>query len=347
MKFGFFEHIDHDGLPLGQQYEERLRLIEAAEREGLYAYHLAEHHGTPLGGAPAPGLFLAAVAQRTARIKLGPLVYLLPLYHPLRLMEEICMLDHLSNGRLQLGIGRGGAPVEHALFGIDVEPAALSARYEETRDILMLALANDSLTYHGRFYDFDDVPIVMKPVQRPHPPLWYGTAHVETAPWCVANEVNVLTLGPTSRAQTVGAAVRAEWAAQGKDPAALPLLGMTRHLVVADTDAEAKAIASNAYHSFDAKLRWLWDRQGKGDQFPGHFIADFAQAEAMGVTFAGSPAAMRDYVARQIAESGISYLAVGFAYGSMTHDAARHSLELFAREVMPAFTDVERIPVPA
>jgi alkanesulfonate monooxygenase SsuD/methylene tetrahydromethanopterin reductase-like flavin-dependent oxidoreductase (luciferase family) len=262
-------------------------------------------------------------------------------------MEEICMLDQLSHGRLQLGIGRGGAPVEHALFGIDVTPEALSARYEETRDVLLLALQSETLNYHGRFYDFTDVPIVMKPVQTPLPPLWYGTAHVETAPWCVAHDVNVLTLGPTSRARTVGDAMRAEWVKQGKDPAAMPFLGMTRHLVVADTDAEAKAIARDAYHSFDQKLRWLWERSGKIDQFPGHFVADFDHAERAGVTFAGSPASMRDYIAGQIAESGITYLAAGFAYGDMTHAAAKNSLELFAREVMPEFTDVARAAVPA
>ena len=86
MKFGIFDHMDNSGVSLGQQIEERLRLIEAYDRGGFHAYHLAEHHGTPLGLAPSPNVFLAAVAQRTKRLRFGPLVYMLPLYHPLRLI---------------------------------------------------------------------------------------------------------------------------------------------------------------------------------------------------------------------------------------------------------------------
>src|SRR5277367_3575887 len=107
VKFGVFDHIDRNGAPLESQYEDRLCIIEACDAAGFTSYHLAEHHGTPLGMAPSPGIFLSAVAQRTRRIRFGPLVYLLPLYHPLRLAEEIAMLDRLSNGRFNVGIGRG------------------------------------------------------------------------------------------------------------------------------------------------------------------------------------------------------------------------------------------------
>ena len=101
MKFGVFDHLDDAGVPLGELYAGRLKLAEAYERAGFHAYHLAEHHGTPLGCAASPGLFLAAMAQRTTRLRFGPMVYLLPFYHPLRLIEEVCMLDQLSGGRLR------------------------------------------------------------------------------------------------------------------------------------------------------------------------------------------------------------------------------------------------------
>src|SRR5581483_10532560 len=112
VRFGMFDWIDRRPAPLGQIYEERLQLIEAGEAAGFFCYHLAEHHATPLGMAPSPALFLAAAAQRTRTIRLGPLVYLLPLYEPLRLVEEVCMLDQLSGGRLELGVGRGVSPWE-------------------------------------------------------------------------------------------------------------------------------------------------------------------------------------------------------------------------------------------
>jgi alkanesulfonate monooxygenase SsuD/methylene tetrahydromethanopterin reductase-like flavin-dependent oxidoreductase (luciferase family) len=340
MKFGFFEHIDHHGPSLARQYDDRYRLIEAADRLGFHAYHLAEHHGTPLGGAPSPALFLSGVAARTKRLRLGPLVYLLPLYHPVRLIEEICMLDQLSHGRLELGIGRGGAPVEHALYGISTEPADLARRFAEVRDIVLLGLRSDELNYDGEFFQLTNVPMVLKPIQRPHPPLWYGTANPESAAWTVPNNVNVLTLGPTSRARTVGDAYRAEWKTQGRDPNAMPFLGMTRHLVVADTDAAALSIGKRAYDDFNAKLRWLWDKAGQSAAFPAHFVPDFDVARAAGLTFAGTPAKARDYVAQQIAESGITYLAAGFAYGAMSYEEAAASIELFAKEVMPEFTNV-------
>ena len=114
VQFGLFDWIDRRAAPLAQIYEDRLQLIEAADEAGFFCYHLAEHHQTPLGMAPSPGLFLAAAAQRTRRIHLGPLVYLLPLYSPLRLLEEICMLDHLSRARLDLAVRHRVSPYELA-----------------------------------------------------------------------------------------------------------------------------------------------------------------------------------------------------------------------------------------
>ncbi len=107
MKFGVFDHLDRNDRPLHAFYQERLQFVEAYDRAGFYAYHTAEHHATPLGLAASPSVFLAAVAERTRNLRFGPLVYTLPLHHPLRLAEEICMLDQLSEGRFELGVGRG------------------------------------------------------------------------------------------------------------------------------------------------------------------------------------------------------------------------------------------------
>lgn len=128
LSFGIFDHLDSNGAPLGSFFDGRLKLVELIEKCGFQAYHLAEHHSTPLGMAASPSVFLSAAIQRTTKIKLGPLVYVLPLYHPLRLYEEICMLDHLSQGRLSVGVGRGGALLEHQRYGID--PALAPAIYQ-------------------------------------------------------------------------------------------------------------------------------------------------------------------------------------------------------------------------
>jgi alkanesulfonate monooxygenase SsuD/methylene tetrahydromethanopterin reductase-like flavin-dependent oxidoreductase (luciferase family) len=152
MKFGLFEHMDDSGVPLGRQFESRLSLLEACDRYGFYAYHLAEHHGTPLGLAPSPGLFLAAVAQRTKRLRFGPLAYSLPLYHPIRLIEEICMLDQMSGGRFELGVGRGVSPFEVGFFGVN--PADGSRQFPEALRLIKQGLTSDELSFSGEFYKF-------------------------------------------------------------------------------------------------------------------------------------------------------------------------------------------------
>ena len=111
MKVGIFDHVERAAdRPIAQTLDERLKFAAAADEAGIYCLHVAEHHATPLNLVPVPGVYLGAVARATKRMRIGPLVYLLPLFSPLRLAEEICILDHLSNGRLEVGVGRGVSP---------------------------------------------------------------------------------------------------------------------------------------------------------------------------------------------------------------------------------------------
>ena len=146
MKFGVFDHIDDGRARRAGIFGERLALIERYEHAGFHAYHLAEHHGTPLGHGPSPSVFMAADPAHDA-LRLGPLRLLLPLYHPLRLIEEVCMLDHLSDGRLQIGVGAGVSPVEVGFFEVDWD--SRRDRFDETFEILLKGLASDELTHHG------------------------------------------------------------------------------------------------------------------------------------------------------------------------------------------------------
>jgi len=160
MKFGVFDHMDRAGGDLHRQFDDRLKLIELYERAGFHAYHIAEHHATPLGMAPSPSVFLAAVAQRTKTLRFGPLVFTVNLYHPLRLIDEICMLDQLSGGRLELGIGRGVSPFESKNYALDF--AATQAMYHEAFQLLLKGLAVDELSFAGEFYRFDGVPMTVR-----------------------------------------------------------------------------------------------------------------------------------------------------------------------------------------
>ncbi len=179
MEFGIFDHLDRNDLPLKEFYEARLKLIEAYDQAGFYAYHVAEHHSTPIGMAPSPTVFLSAVAQRTKTIRFGPLVYALPLHHPLRLIEEICMLDQLSGGRLEIGFGRGSSPAEVSFYGQD--PAKAQDIYTEARALIIQGLTQKTLTFEGKFFSFKDVPMELESLQKPYPPMWYGVHSVEAA----------------------------------------------------------------------------------------------------------------------------------------------------------------------
>ena len=211
MQFGIFDQNDHGPYALTEQYEKRLQLIEFYDQSGFRTYHMSEHHSTPLNLTPSPSVFLAAVAQRTKRLRFGALVYVLPAHHPLRLAEEICMLDHLSHGRIEVGIGRGASPHELDYFGVD--PDVAQAMYVEAYQVIMQALTRDEVNFAGKHYRFSKVPIDLKPAQLPHPPLWYAVPVPEGAAWPAQNGINIVCAGPVARVREITDRYRAEWVA--------------------------------------------------------------------------------------------------------------------------------------
>src|SRR5438874_8137627 len=237
MEFGVFDHLDRNELPLRDYYESRLKIVEHYDRLGFYAYHIAEHHSTPLGMAPSPSVFLSAVAQRTRRLRFGPLVYALPLYHPLRMIEEICMLDQMSRGRLEIGFGRGSVPAELIYYGQNPEQG--QAIYAEALDLILKGLTERSLTFHGRFFRFDNVPMELEPLQKPHPPIWYGVHAPESAERAARRNLNVVSLDPPQETRLCIDRYRATWRELHRSGAALPKLGLGRFIVVASSDGEA------------------------------------------------------------------------------------------------------------
>ena len=336
LNFAIFDHLDSDGGPLGRFFEERLRLLELIERSGFYGYHLAEHHSTPLGMASSPSVFLASAIQRTRTIRLGALVYVLPLYHPLRLYEEICMLDHLSGGRLTVGVGRGGALIEHQRFGVD--PAQAPAMYQEAFAVLMRAFETDVLDFEGRFYNYKDYLVQAKPVQRPHPPIWYGAPHADAIAWAAPRSINVVSLGPVARARAISDRYREEWKRLGRDGSALPCIGITRHIVVAETDDAARTIAGAAYPRWRNAIEFLWRRTNADFVLKDIYPRDFAALERIGHGIAGSPATVGDYLVRLREETGVNTVLCQIVFGDMRFDDAARSIGLFGREIIPAFS---------
>ena len=329
--FGVFDHLDKKDAPLSEVYGERLALIEAYDRAGLYAYHLAEHHGSPLGMAPSPGVFLASVAQRTTRLRFGPLVYTLPLYDPLRLINEICMLDHLSGGRFELGVGRGISAFEVAFYGV----SHLEAKriYTEALDVILKGLTSDVLDHQGEYFRYFNVPLELRPMQRPHPPLWYGIGSPEGIDWSAQHKVNVCSNAPAGPAGKMLERYADKWGeAHGGE--VTTKMGIARHIYVAETAAEAERIAARAQQAWYQSFAKVWRDYGAN---PLRYPADFEGFRDMGLILSGTPDQVRDGVAAQIAESGCNYFVCRFAYGDLSLDEASRSLDLFVSEVMPHF----------
>ncbi len=335
MRFGVFDHMDRGAADLSRFFEDRLRLVEAYDRAGFYGYHVAEHHATPLGLAPSPGVWLAAVAQRTSRLRFGPLVYTLPLYEPLRLIDEICMLDQMSRGRLLLGVGRGISPIELAYWNID--PDLAPAMYQEALEVVLAGLQTRELSHAGRFYRYDRVPIELAPFQRPHPALWFGIGGADGVPRAARHRVNVVANLSAAPMRGLTDRYRAEWAALGEAPADLPLMGVSRHMVLADTEKAALDMARPAYRRWRESFMKLWLEHGKLPSPHAIFPESFDEAVSTGRALAGSPDVVRDGLRALAAESGVNYVLCRFAFGDMAAEAALRSVELFAREVMPAF----------
>ncbi len=340
LQFGWWDHFEQrSDMLLWQQYDERIELIRHAEKLGFFGYHIAEHHFTTLDMAPSPIVFLAAAARRTSRIRLGTMVLCLPLYHPTRLVQEICMMDQLSHGRFMPGVGRGIRDVEHEWFGNDLRHTR--AAYDEVLSILLQALRTGRITHHGERFQYDDVPVHFEMVQKPYPRFWYA-GNLQRAAEQGMNALGRTTRETAEQYWQIWEAGRAR-----KDPRFLgeePMVGSTRHVVVADGDAEALSLARRAFrayaghfHATEVRVDGGLPHFGALPRPGGVNVNEMIEARHV---LAGSAATVRDRLLQFVDEVGPkhNYLCGAFQWGDLTTEEARRSLDLFAAEVMPALS---------
>jgi alkanesulfonate monooxygenase SsuD/methylene tetrahydromethanopterin reductase-like flavin-dependent oxidoreductase (luciferase family) len=380
LQFGVFDHIEHlPDVPLAQLYEQRLEQLEVLDQAGFHCYFVAEHHTPAIHAmAPSQNVFLAAASQRTKHMHLGPGVYVLPLYHPLRLIEEISMLDNLTKGRLEVGVGRGGV-LEAFFWGQGYNEDENRARFEETLAIVQAGLSHDVLSYSGRFLSFDEVPMRLRPLQQPYPPFWYMRNSTTSA----LRGMNALFTGTLDQVEANITHFRRVWAETWGEGAVnaqglAPKVGASVWLVLADTDHDAARIGEPAYEAFSWNLgtprRLEAERRQLGHLFSassgharlaelaeGHVpelemrlieerMSDLTEAEREARArrrqhnnvrpIYASPDTMRAYMDEYLT-TGANYLCVGFQFGSLTHEQAMRSIELFVAEVMPYYKGIE------
>ena len=325
MRFGIFDQIEATEQPLHQLYRDRIEWVKAADQAGFERYHKSEHHMIPLDAIPNLGLFFAAAAEHTTRIRFGSLVYLLPFHHPIRLAEEICSLDHLLQGRYDVGVGRGISLPEHELWGLD--SGRMKETFDETLAVLRAALTTNRLTFHGEQYHFDDLPIVLHPYQQPHPPLWYAG---KVAP-AAAGRMNCVVGGPLPMIAAQVAEYRALCAAAGWEGGTI---GGVCPVYVAPTDKEARERMHSAWATFTARLTPLFRRWGLTPPNDPTLGGDVELGMKLGIIIAGSPTTVAEHVARFKEESGTDYMVCKFALGDLNHHELMRTVDLFASHVM-------------
>jgi alkanesulfonate monooxygenase SsuD/methylene tetrahydromethanopterin reductase-like flavin-dependent oxidoreductase (luciferase family) len=341
-----------------QLYGDYLALFRQADELGYEAIMIAEHHSNKTGTAPSPNLFAAAVATHTRNARIGLMGNCLPLHgHPVRLAEELAMLDVLSGGRLISGFIRGNTQ-EYHVFDVDIAQAR--AMFEESWELIVKAWTEpEPFAWQSEHYHYDVVSILPRPIQQPHPTIVTAASSAEGIEWAARKRVPLFTaFSPTEQIAETFAYYRE--CAQKEGWTATPdYTGMSRHLYVAPTDAQARAEADefmqdyyhvtpgaaegrSGFRDMDAARNTERSFAYKREEHIGRprmATVDCDRLLREGFCIVGSP----DTVVRAIKEqeriTGAGILQTYLPWGNMSLAQASRSIELFAKEVLPHLAD--------
>jgi alkanesulfonate monooxygenase SsuD/methylene tetrahydromethanopterin reductase-like flavin-dependent oxidoreductase (luciferase family) len=348
MRFGTYYFLQAPpSLTHAEVFQREIEQMAWTEELGFDSIWLTEHHFIEYGLSVSPAVLAAAAAMRTRRVRIGLAAAILPFHDPIRLAEELAMVDILSGGRLDVGVGRGNRPVEFA--GYRVPQIESRERFEETLAIMLRAWTEERFAWEGRYYTVPEVRVIPKPVQ----PLWVVCTSPDTIEATALRGVpmlNSLLRGPVAQlVQQRDAYVKACQKAGRSEAETRALLGrwgVSRHVHVAPTDAEALAEARDAEMWYQESLRRFLIPERIEDVHPLLQPGFRTMAERLGrITWAqlvaetvafGSP----DTVAGRIEELrrlGVGEVLCWMNFGGLPQARIRRSMELFAREVMPRF----------
>jgi alkanesulfonate monooxygenase SsuD/methylene tetrahydromethanopterin reductase-like flavin-dependent oxidoreductase (luciferase family) len=316
-------------VPLDQVYARALDRIVVMDQTGYDAVWLAEHHFTTYSVCPSVHLMALEAAHRTNRLRIGTAVSLAALYHPLRLAEELALLDVLIGGRLNWGAGRGFEPAEFAAFGVPHDETA--PRFREAVEIVLEAWTTERLTFHGKFWAFDGVEVLPKPMQQPHPPTWVAATSLDAIGWA-ASVGHPILMDPHASFAEIAAKYDqyvGDLAVHGfPAPTDTP---MARLLAVAATDEEAEDIArTGAAWTIGAYAHDLTPGPGPREVQQSADVAERIEGYVRDRIIWGSPARVRDELARLAEEMRLHYLMIA----PLSHD----SFVRFTDDVLPHLT---------
>lgn len=349
IEFGIFDHIElHGDRSVEEVYEHRIGFLKRAEAGGFSAFHLAEHHGHALSVAPTAAVFLAALARETTTLKLIPTVVCLPLHHPVRVFEDLAMLDVLSHGRLEIGVGKGITPYEHLQFGHSPEEA--SARSKDILRMLLEGWETGIISSDGsEFYDFLELKLPFSPVQHPYPPLWTA-GNVETAGLLGHNFIfpTEITAEMRARYEELRAESRRE-PGHHNPHVTEPRIAQCQSVVIADSDEEGEAIGRQRWKVYMDTVRTTHGLvpahlQTEPPELDNPLAKQMMSLDPIDgrLVIGGTVERLRDYYVEQ-AERGIAnYFILMLPFGDMTTEEADRTLDGFISEVIPAVRETEK-----
>jgi alkanesulfonate monooxygenase SsuD/methylene tetrahydromethanopterin reductase-like flavin-dependent oxidoreductase (luciferase family) len=336
----------------GDVYRDELEQAVLAESQGYHAVWLAEHHFSRYGVGPSIHLTAANLAARTRRIRIGTAVTIVPFYHPIRIAEEIAMLDQLSGGRIDWGAGRGYQGHEFAGFGADITQS--HRVFREALDIILRAWTGEPFAFEGEFYRFPALRVLPTPLQTPHPPVWIAAISPETLAWAADHAWPVLTdqFSPLHRIEESRKLYSERAAAAGLDVARVELPTL-RHVYVGETFQKAREEAAPA-------LLWYYrmlGRVGSPASHTGELPANYAFYKLLGqegldpdrdrdaflaylfehCTVVGDAAYCRDKLREMQERIRLDHLIAWQNFGGLPHAASLASQRRLIEKVAPAF----------
>lgn len=333
-----------------QVLERAITVAEAAETLGFETIWLAEHHFTEYGMLPSIPVLGAAIAQRTSTIRIGSAIAVLPFHDPRRVAEDYAMLDVLSNGRLELGVGRGYQPLEFKAF--DVEMSESRDRFNESLEIVEMLWTGDKVSFHGKFYSFDDLRLRPAPVQSVAP-IWVAAVSPPTVEWAAKEGRRVLTgpqITPLHIVKETNDTYRRLLEEHGHDTTNL-VLPQARNIYCATS-------AERAYN--DPMESMIWFKKLNATRISSSGVTDAsydfykrAQANLLstdyddllstGALLSGTPEKLISAIRELEDTTGMNYLIVNAEFAAMSTEKVLESLSLFASEVMPKFSSAGNI----
>jgi alkanesulfonate monooxygenase SsuD/methylene tetrahydromethanopterin reductase-like flavin-dependent oxidoreductase (luciferase family) len=329
MKLGvlrFFGWADRS-IPLASIYDRAIERFSIMERAGYDAVWLAEHHFSGFSVCPSVHMMATMAAAQTERLRIGTAVSLAPFYHPLRLAEEVALLDMLSGGRVNWGAGRGFSRVEFGAFGVPVEESA--ARFRETVEVVLNAWTHERLTHHGEYFHFDAVEVLPKPLQAPHPPVWMAATSDSAIDWAAGRGFSILMDPHCTRTELATKRRRygEQLAAAGHADAGRDI-PTARLMAVSESAERAAAIARRGAEWTLGAYIGPQHRAGHVEQGPKDG-ADPVERYVNEVIIHGTPDSVIDQIQALEEEARLNYL--------LCAPLSQDSFALLTERILPAF----------